>query len=90
MLTREIAAEIVKQTMVRLDRNINIMDDRGKIIASGNSDRINTIHEGATEVLRTGRAVTISDKDIQWKNSYPGVNLPIHFQKNHRCDWHYW
>ncbi|WP_461611186.1 CdaR family transcriptional regulator [Cytobacillus kochii] len=81
MLTREIAAEIVKQTMVRLDRNINIMDDRGKIIASGNPDRINMIHEGATEVLRTGRAVTISDKDIQWKNSYPGVNLPIHFQK---------
>ncbi len=34
MLTQEIAMEIVKQTTNRLNRNINIMDDKGTIIAS--------------------------------------------------------
>ncbi|KGA99017.1 hypothetical protein AJ85_15805 [Alkalihalobacillus alcalophilus ATCC 27647 = CGMCC 1.3604] len=36
MLTQEIARDIVEQTTIRLNRNINIMDKTGTIIASTN------------------------------------------------------
>ncbi|WP_163100449.1 CdaR family transcriptional regulator [Peribacillus alkalitolerans] len=82
MLTSEIAKEIVEQTMIRLNRNINIMDDKGIIIASGNRNRIHQIHAGAIEVLRTGNPLIINSNDLhQWEGSLPGINLPIHFQE---------
>lgn len=82
MLTQEIATEIVKQTTIRLKRNINIMDDKGFIIASGNPNRINQAHFGAMEVLRTGKPLVITEQDLhQWEGALPGINLPIEFQK---------
>lgn len=79
MLTTEIANEIVKQTMLRLNRNINIMDQSGKIIASGNQERLGQIHEGSLEVLRTGNTLILNE-GTDWEGSRPGVNLPIEFQ----------
>jgi carbohydrate diacid regulator len=81
MVTREIAEEIVHETMTRLNRNINIMDAKGMIIASGDPSRINKLHEGAIEVIETGKPLIITEKD---KDKYPGalsgINLPIEFQ----------
>ncbi|USK61434.1 CdaR family transcriptional regulator [Peribacillus asahii] len=83
MLTQEIAKEIVAQTMIRLNRNINIMDEQGTIIASGNVKRINQAHFGAKEVLRTGKPLIISKDDSQqWDGALPGINLPIQFQND--------
>jgi carbohydrate diacid regulator len=81
MLTHSIAQEIVKETMLRLDRNINIMDDTGTIIASGDPERIDQLHEGALEVIRTGKPliITRSDED-HWRGALSGINLPIEFQ----------
>ncbi|MDQ0271901.1 CdaR family transcriptional regulator [Cytobacillus purgationiresistens] len=82
MLTQEIAAEIVRQTTIRLNRNINIMDDQGMILASGNPERIHQIHDGAREVLRTGKTIIIHEDDLnKWENSLPGINLPIQFKQ---------
>ncbi len=47
MLTKQLADEIVEQTMIRLNRNLNVMDTNGMILASGEEIRINKIHEGA-------------------------------------------
>ena len=81
MLTQEIAREIVKQTTLRLNRNINIMDDKGTIIASGKAERINQAHFGAIEVLKTGKPLIIDEQDChQWDGVLPGINLPIEFQ----------
>ncbi|RBW68204.1 CdaR family transcriptional regulator [Bacillus taeanensis] len=81
MLTKEIAIEIVKETMMRLNRNINIMDHMGKIIASGDPDRVEQLHEGALEVLRTGKTIILRENNLhQWEKSLPGINLPIEFQ----------
>ncbi|WP_059173443.1 sugar diacid recognition domain-containing protein [Bacillus sp. FJAT-27445] len=82
MLTKEIASIIVKETSVRLNRNINIMDDNGVIIASGTSSRVGDIHEGALAVLRTGETVSLTKEEIEnWKGAQPGINIPIQFQE---------
>lgn len=81
MLTREIAEAIVKEAMIRLNRNINIMDESGTIVASGDPSRINQVHEGALDVIRTGRPLIItSENKKQWRGSLYGINLPIVFQ----------
>ncbi|QGQ46290.1 CdaR family transcriptional regulator [Metabacillus sediminilitoris] len=81
MLTQEIAEEIVKETMRRLNRNINIMDPTGTIIASGDSTRISYFHEGGFHVIKSGKPLVITkhNKD-QWRGSKIGINLPIEFQ----------
>lgn len=80
MLTRSIAHTIVKETSIRLNRNINIMNDSGIIIASRDVERIDDIHEGALHVLKTGQTLIISsNQSVSWKGSHPGINLPIVF-----------
>ncbi|WP_277613384.1 CdaR family transcriptional regulator [Brevibacillus humidisoli] len=81
LLTREIAEAIVKETMNRLHRNINIMDESGVIIASGDPTRVGERHEGALQVVRTGRALIIKQAEAnRWPGSRSGINLPIQFQ----------
>lgn len=82
MLTNEIAANIVLETSLRLNRNINIMNEHGVIIASGDASRIGHIHEGALKVLKTGEILSISVENAEvLKGSQPGINLPIVFQE---------
>jgi len=81
MLTESLANEIVTQTMIRLNRNINIMDENGIILASGDSKRIHQVHFGAIEVLRSGKPLVIDEQNIgNWEGVRPGINLPIIFQ----------
>ncbi|WLV24028.1 sugar diacid recognition domain-containing protein [Aciduricibacillus chroicocephali] len=80
MLTEEIARQIVKETMTRLNRNINIMDDKGTIIASGDESRLNHIHAAARQVIETGHAMIVQSDDIgRFQGALPGINLPIEF-----------
>lgn len=82
LLTQEIAEEIVKETMRRLNRNINIMDPTGTIIASGDSSRISFFHAGGLHVIKTGKPLVITKKNQhQWAGSKIGINLPIEFKK---------
>ncbi|OLN21554.1 hypothetical protein BTO30_14285 [Domibacillus antri] len=81
MLTSQLAHQIVEQTMLRLQRNINIMDTNGMILASGEKDRVEQIHEGAAFVAKTGEPLAITNKNKhRWPGSRPGLNLPIRFQ----------
>lgn len=83
MLTKEIASIIVNETSLRLNRNINIMNEKGVIIASGDTKRIGDIHEGALTVLKTGQTLSISAEQAdKLKGSQPGINLPIVFQES--------
>lgn len=82
MLTKEIANEIVKETSLRLHRNVNMMDIDGMIIAAQDTSRVGLIHEGALEVLRSGKTLIIhTAQDKNWEGAQPGVNLPIIFQE---------
>ncbi|MBT2757782.1 helix-turn-helix domain-containing protein [Mesobacillus foraminis] len=79
-LTNELAQEIVERTMKILNKNINVMNEEGVIIGSGDSGRMNQIHDGALLVLKKGESVEIDEsKAAGMKGSRPGINLPIVF-----------
>jgi carbohydrate diacid regulator len=82
MLDREMAEHIVRETMERLHRNINMMDTEGRIIASGDRTRLGEKHQGAVEAIRTGKPLLISEYNKEaWLGSQCGINVPVLFQQ---------
>lgn len=62
-----------------LDRNVNVMDDRGLILASGQADRLNQRQEGALLAAQQDRVVVIDDSEPHLlQGVQPGVNVPLH------------
>lgn len=76
---KQIAQKIVDITMEEInDRNINIMNMDGYIIASGDKNRIDTYHKGAEEAIQTGRSIEIyPDRVGDFPGAKEGVNMPI-------------
>ena len=79
-LNKELAQEIVDRTMAIIGKNINIMDNRGVIIGSGDKRRIDDFHEGAVIVIKEGTGFEITDEEAKSLHGVrPGINLPIFF-----------
>jgi len=75
-----LAQNIVDKTMDILGKNINIMDEHGIIIGSGNRKRLMQFHEGAAQVIKEGKKLEIYSKDINHLfGAKPGINLPIEY-----------
>ena len=49
------------RTMKIIDSNVNVMDARGRIIGSGDRERIGELHEGALLALSQARVVDIDE-----------------------------
>jgi len=81
LLTRELAQKIVERTMNIINRNINVMNEKGMIIGSGDQKRINQVHEGAVAAIEQKRVVEINEEEAKYiKGAKPGLNLPIYFK----------
>lgn len=79
-LTKELATKIVNKTMQVLGKNVNIMDEQGIIIGSGEEERIGTFHEISTRVISRGESVNIYASEAEeYKGVKAGINLPIKF-----------
>ncbi|MFL6516628.1 MAG: CdaR family transcriptional regulator, partial [Bacillus sp. (in: firmicutes)] len=76
-INNELAQEIANKVMNVLPYNVNIMDDIGLIIGSGDPERIGSFHHGAVAAIEQGKHVSIYNSDGAAK---PGVNIPIHFR----------
>ena len=77
-LDTKMAQDIVARTMRIIDTNINVMDARGRIIGSGDRERIGELHEGALLVLSQGRVVDIDDAVARHLHGVrQGINLPL-------------
>jgi carbohydrate diacid regulator len=77
-ITHKLAQNIVNKTMNILEKNINIMDEKGVIIGSGDKSRLNQFHEGAAQVIKEAKKLEIYSKDINHLvGAKPGINLPI-------------
>jgi carbohydrate diacid regulator len=80
-LNKQLAQEIVDRTMQIIGRNINVMNESGVIIGSGDLIRIDQIHEGALTVIKTKEGFEISEENHGGMHAVkPGINLPISFQ----------
>lgn len=78
LLTTALAQDIVKRTMKIIPFNVNVMDAKGTILASGNPERIGELHAGA--LLALAKKVTVEVDAAAAKNLHgaqPGVNLPL-------------
>ncbi|RWR00461.1 transcriptional regulator [[Pantoea] beijingensis] len=77
-LNTRLAQDIVARTMKIIDSNVNVMDARGRIVGSGDRERIGELHEGALLVLSQARVVDIDDAVAKHLHGVrPGVNLPL-------------
>lgn len=82
MLSQDLARTIVKKLMSVLGKNINIMDNRGVIIASGDPARVGTFHAGAAQAVRDAKPFIIHSDDLESMSGVkPGINIPITFGK---------
>lgn len=82
VLNNELAKSIVDRTINIIGRNINIMNEQGVIIASGDKKRIGTVHEGAVIALHRKTEFNVDEGQSEKLNGVsPGINLVIEFQK---------
>lgn len=76
-----LARQIVKRTMKIIGHNINVMNNHGVILGSGESHRIGAIHEGALLAISQQRTVEISAQSTgTLQGVKPGINLPLHYK----------
>lgn len=80
-LTKKIAMEIVRRTMQVIGYNVNVMDQYGRIIGSGDPKRVGQSHEGALlAIKRRGRFEIDEESAARLQGVLPGTNLVIEFQ----------
>ncbi|OBR95525.1 carbohydrate diacid regulator [Clostridium ragsdalei P11] len=77
----KLAEEIVDRTMKAVNKNINIMNKQGIIIASGNKDRIGSVHEGAVLAIGRKSEFSIDENQCRKLNGVEqGTNIVIEFE----------
>lgn len=74
ILTAELAQRVVDQVRPVVTHNVNIMDDRGIIIASVDPSRLGTVHHGAVLALERRDAIRI---ETDRADTRTGVNVPL-------------
>lgn len=78
IISKDLAQKIVDQLMDIVQRNVNIMDCSGIIIASGQYHRINTFHQGGKLAVGAKNVVEIQPEEVhQYTGALPGVMWPI-------------
>lgn len=78
-LSKTIAQKIVLEMMNVIPYNINVMDENGIIIGSGDIRRIGNIHEGAKKAIDNQFVNEVYEEEGRMK---PGVNEPIIIEEN--------
>lgn len=74
MISQPLAQKVVDKIMEDITYNINVMDNKAIIIASGQKERIGTIHQGARTVLKTRkRNIIMADTETEKQ----GINDPL-------------
>lgn len=77
-LENTLAQQIVDRTMQIIDSNVNVMDSRGRIIGSGDAERLGELHEGALLAISQQRIVDIDNAVTRHLHGVrPGINLPL-------------
>lgn len=73
-LSEELAQSIVDRTMGVVPYNINVMNNEGVIIASGDKTRIGLLHQGALKAIHKNGVYKVT---LETFTDKLGVNMPI-------------
>jgi carbohydrate diacid regulator len=77
-LSPALAHDIVARTMRIIPFNVNVMDARGVILASGDAARIGQLHDGALLALARRATVEVDAASApRLHGARPGINLPL-------------
>ena len=76
MLDRDFAEKFIDRVTRYTDYNVNIMDERGIIIASRDKARIGQYHEVAYRLV-TGTEEIVDTTGMSFPNVLPGINMVI-------------
>lgn len=77
-ISPDLAQRIVDIIIPVVHRNVNLMDLRGQIIASGHPHRIGTVHMGARIAIEHGETIEIfPDELARYPGALQGINMPI-------------
>ena len=83
MISKYLAAKFLGPLTEKLSYNINIINEKGIIVASSDKNRIDTFHEAAYLLIKDKQDIAkIYSKDQSLLGVKPGVNLPIHYNKD--------
>ncbi|WP_181728193.1 sugar diacid recognition domain-containing protein [Glutamicibacter soli] len=76
-LTHTVALRVVQTIAPRVDYPLNIMDERGIIIASSDPKRLGNPHPDALRALSENRTIVTAQADPV-SGQLPGVNVPLY------------
>lgn len=76
-ISRETAQEIVEEIGGEIGAHINLMDERGCIIASTDAARIGNLHEGARRIIQEHLPELYITKEMENAMTRKGINLPL-------------
>lgn len=76
--------ELVSSISKEIGSNVNVMDQKGIIIASSSPERIGTTHEGAKKIMNGEvKEIAVSIEDAErMQGVKPGYNAPIILENN--------
>ncbi len=83
MLNVELAEKFIEKIVIYTDYNINIMNDKGIIVASRDRARVGTFHEIAYQIIKEDKNVIEVEMDNAYLGTKNGVNMAF-FHKNIR------
>ena len=81
MIDALLAKRFIERLTQYTEYNINIMDERGIIIASKNTSRIGTFHEVALRIIQGEKDTIIVDDENTAFGVKKGVNMAIYYKK---------
>lgn len=83
ILEPALAQKFIDKTASHLEYNINIMNDKGIIIASKDTSRVGDFHEVAFSMLNGTMDTGVVEKDEKFLGTKPGVNLFVDYKNKH-------
>jgi carbohydrate diacid regulator len=79
ILQQELFQKLVDKIIADIGYNINIIDEKGFIIASGSPERIGTFHEAGYEAATQEKRIDIDeDNEEQYVGVKAGINQPFY------------
>lgn len=79
-ISKRSAIYIVQEISKIIGEKINLMNDRGIIIASSDMDRIGSLHTAAKELVENKLQEVAVKSDSEYQGARSGINLAINFQ----------